>query len=127
MPANPNIVSVPGAKVPSPFNPIQFPGGTYSKVAAEQFEAPEIIRLRTEGYGMAEGKSEAYGAGQYQSVPQGSTGEVLGQDPTTGWVEVIFPLEGGPLTPYHVKCFVDPGDIEHTSYNPPGPFIKRRT
>ena len=126
MPANPSIVSVPGAKIPSPFNPIQFPGGTYSKVAAEEFVAPEIVRLKTEGYGMAEGKSEAHGAGQYQSVPEGSTGEVLGQDPTTGWVEVIFPLEGGPLSPYHVKCFVDATDLEHTRQKPPGPFIKRR-
>lgn len=96
------------------------------KVAAEQFVPPEIVRLKDDAYGLAEGKSEAYGAGQYQPVPAGSTGEVLSQDPTTGWVEVIFPLEGGPLTPYHVKCYVDTSDIEHTRQRPPGPFIKRR-
>lgn len=126
MPANPSIVSVPGAKMPSPFNPIQFPGGTYSKTSSEEFVAPEIVRLKNEGYGIAEGKSEAHGAGQYQPVPAGSAGEVLGQDPTTGWVEVIFPLDGGPLTPYHVKCFVEPTDLEHSRQRPPGPFIKRR-
>lgn len=126
MPANPSIVSVPGAKMPTPFNPIQFPGGTYSKTSAEEFVAPEIVRLKNEGYGIAEGKSEAHGAGQYQSIAPGSEGEVLGQDPTTGWVEVIFPLKGGNLTPYHVKIFCEPGEIEHTDKAPPGPFIKRR-
>lgn len=127
MPANPNIVSVPGAKMPSPFNPIQFPGGTYSKTSAEEFAAPEIVRLKNEGYGMAEGKSEEHGAGQYQSIPAGTEGEVLGQDTSTGWVEVIFPLhESSYMEPYHVKMFCEPGEIEHTNKQPPGPFIQRR-
>lgn len=135
MPANPSIVSVPGAKMPTPFNPIQFPGGTYSsapeegtkKQSAEEFVAPEIVRLKDDGYGVAEGKSEEHGAGQYQNIPAGSEGEVLGQDPSTGWVEVIFPLhETSYLEPYHVKMFCSPGDIEHTNKQPPGTFIKRR-
>lgn len=129
MPANPAIVSVPGAKPPSPFNPIQYPGGTYSRMwytGADEFTAPEIVRLKNDAYGLAEGKSEAHGAGQYQPVPAGSSGEVLAQDSTTGWVEVIFPLDGGPMTPYHVRCFVDPSDLIHSTQSPPGPFIKRR-
>jgi intein/homing endonuclease len=128
MPANPNVVSVPGAKMPSPFNPMQYPGGTYSsvKTSVEEFAAPEIVRLKVEGYGMAEGKSEAHGAGQYQNIPMGTTGEVLYQDPSTGYVEAIFPLKGGPLSPYHVKMYVNPSEIEHTDAKPPGPFIKRR-
>lgn len=185
MPANPNTISVPGAKVPTPFNPIQFPGGTYSKtagppeeppnyrkgsvdehcsnckmfdegrcwgygnkpverdhvcdswyldkdakeskVAHEEFVPPEIVRLKEDCYGMAEGKSEDHGAGQYRLVPAGSSGEVLAQDPTTGWVEVIFPLdESAELEPYHVRCFVDASDLIHSQRQPPGPFIKRR-
>lgn len=90
-----------------------------------EFQPPEIVRLKNEVWGMAEGKSEEYGAGQYQPVPEGSTGEVLGQDPSTGWVECIFPLEGGPMTPYHVRCFVEPSDLEASRQSPPGPFIKR--
>lgn len=102
-------------------------GTHYSKTAAEEFTAPEIVRLKTEGWGIAEGKSEAHGAGQYQAIPMGSTGEVLGQDPTTGWVEVIFPLhESSYLEPYHVKMFCESSDLEHTTTAPPGPFIKRR-
>lgn len=231
MPANPNVVSVPGAKVPTPFNPLQYPGGTYSKVASlpghftmyhvapsslrpqiereglrankpednehgvyvwptvddaqqyvsqgddpqdiwechiphddlyddevwgmgagvtpndvppekvslaeggfswprrtasAEFAAPSIVRLKVEGYGVAEGKSEAHGAGQYQNIPMGTTGEVLYQDPSTGYVEVIFPLSGGNLTPYHVKMFCEPNQLEPTNAAPPGPFIKRR-
>jgi len=78
-------------------------------------------------YGLAEGKSEEHGAGQYKEVPQGSTGEVLDQDKTTGWVEVIFPLKGGELTPYHVRCFLEPSQISKTDHQPPGPFIRRHT
>lgn len=125
-PSPPGSVSVPGAKIPTPFNPVQSPGGTYSKVAAE-FQPPEIVRLKKDAFGMAEGKSEPHGAGQYQPVPEGSTGEVLGQDPTTGWVEVIFPLdESGQMEPYHVRCFVEPNDIVSTGIRPPGPFIRRK-
>lgn len=97
-----------------------------TKIAQEEFVAPEIVRLKKDAYGLAEGKSEAHGAGQYQNVPANSTGEVMGQDPTTGWIEVIFPLEGGPMTPYHVRCFVNPSDLMHTEQQPPGPFIKRK-
>ena len=178
MPANPNIVSVPGAKLPTPFNPIQFPGGTYSsapedppnyregtdkeqcagckmnykshcwgygnkqieldhvcdswypnskesRVAAEEFAAPQTVRLKTEAYGIAEGKSEAHGAGQYRAIPAGTHGEVLGQDPTTGWVEIILPLKDSSyLEPYHVKVFCDPSEIEPVEGSP---FVKRHT
>lgn len=98
-----------------------------SKTAAEEFAAPQIVRLKVEGYGMAEGKSEEHGSGQYKSIPMGSTGEVLYQDPATGWVEVIFPLhESSYLEPYHVRMFCDPSDLAPTNTAPPGPFIKRR-
>lgn len=176
MPANPAITSVPGAKMPSPFNPIQFPGGTYSsapteppnyregtdekncagckmndnglcwgygnkpiklsdvcdswesektsKVSTE--EAPMRARLKVEGYGIAEGKSEAHGAGQYRAIPAGTIGEVLGEDPTTGWIEVLFPLhESSYLEPYHVRMFCEPGEVEFTEGGTP--FVQRRT
>jgi hypothetical protein len=126
MPANPSVISIPGAKLPSPFNPIQYPGGTYSKTAA-QFENAQVVRLKEDGYGMAVGKSEAHGAGQYQTVPAGSVGEVLAQDPTTGWVECIFPLDdSGPMEPYHVQLFCEPSDIEATRHRNT-PFIQRRS
>jgi len=127
-PAPPNSVSVPGARIPTPFNPIQYPGGTYSRVAAGvTFEPGEINRLKAPAFGMAEGKSEQHGSGQYQEVPEGSTGEVIGQDATTGWIDAIFPLDdSGPMEPYHVRCFLEPSDVSKTRIRPPGPFIKRR-
>lgn len=127
-PAPPNSVSVPGARMPTPFNPIQYPGGTYSRVSADTtFEPGEIIRLKAPAFGMAEGKSEQHGSGQYQEVPEGSTGEVIGQDATTGWIDAIFPLDdSGPMEPYHVRCFLEPSDVSKTRIRPPGPFIKRR-
>jgi hypothetical protein len=234
MPANPAITSVPGAKMPSPFNPIQFPGGTYSKVSAsnvlwhattpeawesiqreglrpgayltdnidtaqqygemmnepedewaeptdptliavhgvqpqdltvdphhqremkiggnswihpgpipperlqhqydyerlsktatQEFVAPSVARLKVEGYGIAEGKSEAHGAGQYRSIPAGTVGEVLGTDSSTGWIEVIFPLkESSYLEPYHVRMFCEPGEVELSEGSTP--FVQRR-
>jgi hypothetical protein len=127
MPANPSVVSVPGAKMPTPFNPIQFPGGTYSKISAEEFVPPEIVRLKEDCYGLAEGKSEDHGAGNYRIVPAGTSGEVLAQDATTGWVEIIFPIDDASyLEPYHVKCYVEPSDLVHSRQKPPGPFIKRK-
>lgn len=126
IPAPPGSVSVPGARPPSPFNPMQWPGGTYSKVSAD-FNPPEIVRIKDDAYGMAVGKSEENGAGQYQLVPAGSTGEVIAQDSTTGWVEVIVPIDdSGPMEPFHVQLFMEPSDLEHTRVRPPGPFIKRR-
>jgi hypothetical protein len=129
MPAPNQSVSVPGAQKPSPSNPIQYPGGTYSKVAAsfETFEEGSIVRATAPVFGMAEGKSEEHGAGQYQEVPEGSTGQVLGQDPDLGWVEVIFPLDGGELSPYHVRVFCNPDELKATRIRPPGPFIRRRS
>jgi hypothetical protein len=136
MPAPPNVsVSVPGARPQTPSNPIQWPGmpgsGTLSSVktsesAPESFEPPEIVRTTVPVVGLAEGKSEEHGAGQYQEIPAGATGEVMSQDPTLGWVECIFPLDGGELTPYHVRVFCDPADLKKTKIRPPGPFIRRR-
>lgn len=127
MDSPPGSVSIPGAKLPSPFNPIQFPGGTYSRVSADQFTNGQIVRLKNNVHGTAEGKSEAHGAGQYRMVPEGSSGEVLGQDPTTGWVDCIFPLDdSGPMEPFHVRCWLEPSDLIPSQMRPPGPFIRRR-
>lgn len=199
MPSPPGSMSIPGAKPPSPFNPIQYPGGTYSNAQegetnelpdalfadptgqrlpyldqlknkyvqgritieeyeqeleqiyqelarrgysvadmpqprlAAEFNPPEIVRLKADVWGQAEGKSEAHGAGQYMQVPAlkadgtPQTAEVLGQDETTGWVEIIIPLdEAGAMEPFLVRCFVEPNEIEHSRMRPPGPFIRRK-
>lgn len=126
-PGPPNSVSVPGARIPTPFGPVQYPGGTYSKTAAgETFSPPEIVRLLEPVYAMKEGREGATDAGQYTEIPAGSVGEVLGQDETTGWVEVIFPLDGGPMTSYHARAFVDAKDLKKTRMRNQSPWFGRK-
>lgn len=123
MPAPPGSVSVPGARPPSPFGPVQYPGGTYSKTAAEEFLNGERVRLNKPTFGLTEGREGATDAGQYIEIPANKMGEVIGQDQSTGWVEVIFPLSGGEMTSYHARCFLEPSEI--TKIPGSTPFIKR--
>jgi len=114
-PTQPGVtVSVPGARGPSPFNPIQYPGGTYSKLnrlaESQKFKNGDFVRLEESVYGTLEGHPESAASGTYKEVPANSIGEVLGQDETTGWVECIFEGpqdEAGRLQPYHVHSFVE--------------------
>jgi hypothetical protein len=89
-----------------------------------------MVRLEVAEYGVMEGKSEDHGAGQYKEIPKGSIGEVLGQDPSTGWVDVAFAgpqAQAGPLEPYHVRAWIDPKNLTPMpNVAKPGPFIKRR-
>lgn len=128
--APPGTVSVPGARLQSPLNPIQYPGGTYSAIwrLSAEFENGTIVRLLEDDYGLLEGpKKGEYGDGMYRKIPAGSTGEVIAQDPTMGWVEVIFPIDDASFNePYHARCFLEPKQIEKTRIRPPGPFIRRR-
>lgn len=125
--APPNAFSLPGARPPDPQNPGQYPGGTYSKVAGQaDFLNGMKVRLLEAEMGIAEGKSEPHGAGQYQEIPAGKLGEVMGQDELTGWVETIFPLdESGPMEPYHVRAFLEPKNLKIVAYPPGSPFVKR--
>lgn len=120
----PNAMSIPGAKIQTPFNPIQHPGGTYSRVAAA-FQNGQRVTLLEDEYGVKEGREGAYDAGQYTLVPKGSPGEVMGQDATTGWVECLFPLDGGKMSSYHVRVFLEPRQIRAIQGGTP--FIKRRS
>jgi hypothetical protein len=134
-PAPPGVVSVPGARVPTPADPTQFPGGTFSSWQGfekqAEFQNSDMVRLEEDEYGIMEGKSEDHGAGQYKLIPKGSIGEVLGQDPTTGWVDVAFAgpqAAAGPMEPYHVRAYLEPSKLTPMPHiQKPGPFIRRRT
>jgi hypothetical protein len=83
--------------------------------------------------GIAEGKSEAHGAGEYLDIRQNTkgVGEVLGVDNLPGMgqvVEVIFPLDHtGPMEPYHIRAWLRPEQLRlRPDIQRPGPFIKRR-
>lgn len=126
-------VSVPGARPAGPFNQVQMPG-TYSSadwefVAAGEYQNGDMVRLKEAELGQMVGKSEAHGAGGWKEVPANSIGEVMGQDPTTGWVEVNFAgpqKDAGPMEPYHVQLFLEPEKlVAAPEVRKPGPFIGR--
>jgi hypothetical protein len=122
-------VSVPGGRPgPYPANPLQ-QQFTFSRVATgEVFNNSDMVRLNESLMGVMEGpKPNQFGDGQYREIPQNSIGEVLGQDQTTGWVDVIFPLhDTGPNEPYHVRAWIEAEKLTPMpGVKKPGPFIKR--
>lgn len=137
-----NPASVPGQKLPDPTNPIQYPGGTFSSWQFDSdtmwhmgtvppnsdFENSSMVQLKDEDVGIAEGRSEEHGSGEYRTIPSNSIGETLGVDPSTGWVDVIFPIhDAGPMEPYHIRGWFEPEKlIPRPDLRRPGPFIRRR-
>lgn len=98
--------------------------------AGDEFPPGSAARLEEATLGQAEGREGATDAGQWMEIPKGKLVEVRYQDPTTGWVEIISHLSGGPMTSYHVKCFVEPDVLtpmpnNRTPFeNPKGRFTK---
>lgn len=130
----PNPASIPGGNPgPTPTNPIQYPGGTFSSVrtAVEQpFQNGDRVQLLNEDYGTLEGRSEAHGAGQQTPLPKGLIGEVLGTHPSTGMVNVLYMgspwNQNGPMEPYGASAWHFPSDIKlRNDVRAPGPAIRR--
>jgi hypothetical protein len=128
----PNPASVPGLRQPSPTNPVQYPGGTFSKVAAG-LENGMIVATKYDDWGTWEGRSADHGAGQPAKIPRGSVGEVLGTDPTTGMVNVLFMnpaigvQEHGKMEPWGASAWFLPSEVyPRPDIKQPGPAIKRR-
>lgn len=116
--------------MPDATNPMQWPGGTFSHTAAagDTFENSDMVRINSDEYGIAEGKSEEHGSGQWKTIKKNSIGEVLGQDPTTGWVDCAFPIhDSGPMEPYHIRAWIEPANLtKMPGIKKPGPWIKRK-
>lgn len=129
-----NPISVPGQKPQTPLNPIQNPG----TLSSWQFKQPwdmekvavlqngQMAQMKEPEMGVAEGKSEDHGSGQYREIPRNAIVEVLGE--VAGYVDVIWSLnEGGPLEPYHVRAWVEASKlIPRPDIKPPGPVIRRK-
>lgn len=144
--AVPNPASVPGLRQPSPTNPVQFPGGTFSSVQTDDWNfdtlprmaaQPEgfvngnIVSTKQEDWGTYIGRSEEHGSGQQAKIPAKSVGEVLGQDPTTGMVNVLFENKMtekmGPLQPNGVVAWFFPSELDlRPDVRRPGPAVRRR-
>lgn len=140
-----NPASVPGQRQPSPTNPVQYPGGTFSSVTTEWqttemdrdfvkqagFGNGQIVSTKSEDYGVLVGRSEEHGSGQQVKIPPNSVGEVIGEDPTTGMVQVLF-MGGqfesyGKLEPYGATAWFFPSEIVlREDIKAPGPAVRRR-
>lgn len=120
-----NPVSVPGQKPQSPLNPVQNAGGTFSHVAAQQFQNGDMVQLMQADYGQTVGLN----AGQTKEIPANSIGEVLGVDPL-GLVNVYFAgpqAEVGRMEPHGVTGWFWPKDLAaRPDVRPPGPATRRR-
>lgn len=105
-------------------------GDTFSRVATEStFQNSDIVRLEVEEYGVAQGRSEDHGAGQWKKIPKNSLGEVLGTDPTTGWVNCLFTgpcKNNGPMEPHGVTAWIEPQNLSASNTPKPGPAVRRR-
>lgn len=88
--------------------------------ATDQFVQGMKARLNEATLGQSEGREGATDAGQWMEVPKNAQVEVRDQDETTGWVEIIYPLRGGAMTSYHVRCFVEPEKL--SPMQGPSPF-----
>lgn len=148
-----NPASVPGLKQPSPTNPMQYPGGTFSSISNDnwQFESsdtmiyvgadfpqqPEgfasgnMISTKYEDWGTYIGRSDAHGSGQPAKIPAGSVGEVLSQDPTTKMINVLFENKltekMGPLEPNGITAWYLPSELTvRPDVRRPGPAVRRR-
>jgi hypothetical protein len=142
-----NPASVPGLRQPSPTNPVQYPGGTFSSVQSdwefgtmtvvadfpkqpEGFVNGNMVSTKVDDWGTYVGRSEDHGAGQPAKIPAGSIGEVLGQDPS-GMVNVLFENKitekMGPLEPNGVVAWFFPSELTlRPDVRRPGPAVRRR-
>lgn len=120
-----NPVSVPGQKPQTPLNPLQSPGGTFSHVAAQQFQNGDMVQLKKADFGTAVGLN----GGETVEVGTNSIGEILGTDPL-GLVQAYFagPMsQSGKLQPHGVTLWCWPSDlIPRFDVRPPGPATRRR-
>ena len=87
-PAAPGTVSVPGARMPSERNPIQFPGGTYSKTIES------IVTMNNNN--------------EYVRIPKGAKVKLISQDPVTNLVEAEFKLTKSGS----VRCYLTGEELE---------------
>lgn len=127
--------STPGAYMPSPANPIQYPGGTFSSVQGSwklsaDFQNGQIVQIKDVGDGVWFGRSDAHGSGQPAQIPAGTVGEVMGEDPNTHLVDVIFPSvadKNGKMEPYGARGWFMKFELEpRPDIKQPGPAVRRR-
>jgi hypothetical protein len=134
-----NPASVPGLRQPSPQDPIQYPGGTFSSwqfphqadiVPGMDFANMDMVQLKNEDQGTAVGRSEEHGAGGMVTIPKNSIGEVLGVDPVTKMVNVLYTgpqADNRQMEPWGSVAWHFPSDLVlRRDIKSPGPAVRTR-
>lgn len=135
----PNPASIPGGNPgPTPTNPVQYPGGTFSSVRTavdQQFQNGDRVQLLNDDLldypsGELVGRSPEHGAGQPYALKKNMIGEVLGTHPQTGMVNVLWMgpqfADRGPMEPYGAQGWHWPSDIKlRPDVRAPGPNVPR--
>lgn len=96
----------------------------------QPFQNGDVVQLRHPDEGTLVGRSVEHGAGQKVPLPQGTPGEVLGTDPSTGLVNVLcmgkFFEQFGAMEPFGATVWSWPSDlIPRPDLRKPGPNVVR--
>lgn len=128
-----NPASTPGGRPgPTPTNPLQYPGGTFSSVrSAGTYQNTEAVRLKRETVGQYVGRPESGMAGEEVTIPAGAVGEVLGTE-GAGPYEMVNVLwmgkhfdDFGKLMPFGATFWCLASELIPAPGKPPGPAIRR--
>lgn len=116
-----NPASTPGGRPgPTPTNPLQYPGGTFSSVresmGAEQFKNGDWVQIKEEdpvNPGTLQGRNERGLVGP-TTIPKNAIGQVMGTD-SLGLVEVLWMGQGfdanGECQPFGVTQWFWPSQL----------------
>lgn len=125
--------STPGAYLPSPANPIQYPGGTFSKKQwhfSADFHNGQVVQTNEEDWGTWVGRSDAHGSGQPVRIPKGSIGEVMGEvggDLVQVLIMDKIADEMGRMQPYGAMGYFLKSELTpRPDIQRPGPAVNRR-
>jgi hypothetical protein len=104
-------------------------GMTTSHTAQQQYQNGDLVRLRQETMGNYQGRPESGMAGQSVTIPAGSVGEVLGTDPSTQLVNILFMGKQfdqmSYYEPYGATCWCFNSEVTPSSNRVPGPAVRR--
>jgi hypothetical protein len=111
----PWAVSVPGAKQPTPFNPLQLPG-TYSAWRVEaSYQVGDVVQLTQDIYMNTDSNLQ----GNWQLIParrpdgRPQSASVRDVDPTTGFVQIWVSLDDNSFNqPAYAYGYVNPEEIK---------------
>jgi hypothetical protein len=139
-----NPASVPGLRQPSPTNPVQYPGGTFSSVQ-DDWEFGSMAVMAAHSLKASQRQHGQHDSGRLRPVDRSLRRARLRSDrsdpeaawaksgarPDTGMVNVLFENKMtekmGPMEPNGVVAWFFPSELrERPDIRRPGPAVRRR-